>query len=165
VTVVDHHLVSGGPAPLYMGALPSRWDQIPARVVVNLCGMMPYGAATLGRAVHLLTMLDVPEAELLPDRAALESFLDAAHAHAAREATYWHCHAGLNRSGFAVAAYLHRHRGARIGEAIAGLRQVRSPLVLCNPTFERTLRTWYGGPDEQSFEPVDPALLRLLEPL
>jgi hypothetical protein len=37
--------------------------------------------------------------------------------------------------------------------------------VLCNPTFERTLRAWYGGPDEQAFEPVDPALLRLLEPL
>jgi protein-tyrosine phosphatase len=159
----SYHLVSEKPAPLFMGALPNRWDQVPSRVVVNLCGILPYGEGMFGRVVHLLPMLDVPEPELLPERAQLESFLDAVHAHAASEASYWHCHAGLNRSGFAVAAYLHRHRGVRIGDAISWLRGVRSPMVLCNPTFERTLRTWYGGPDEQQSEPVDPDLLAFLE--
>lgn len=150
----SYHLVSETPAPLFMGALPRRWDDVPSRVVVNLCGILPYGDGLFGRVVHLMPMLDVPEPELLPDRGRLESFLDAVHAHAGAEPSYWHCHAGLNRSGFAVAAYLHRHRGARISDAIRGLRGVRSPMVLCNATFERVLREWYGGPDEQALEPV-----------
>ena len=161
--MTNHHLVSAQPTPLYLGALPSRWDHIPARVVVNLCGALPSGTGMFGRVVHLLPMLDVPEEELLPARSTIETFLDAVHAHAGGEPSFWHCHAGLNRSGLAVAAYLHRHRGARIGEAIALLRRVRSPLVLCNATFERTLRTWYGGPDEQALAPVDQELLLGLE--
>ncbi len=156
--MVSYHLVSEKPTALFMGALPSRWDEVPARIVVNLCGIMPYGEGMFGRVVHLLPMLDVPEPELLPERRRLEAFLDAVHASAAGESSYWHCHAGLNRSGFAVAAYLHRHRGQRIGAAISWLRGVRSPMVLCNPTFERVLREWYGGPDEQESEVLDPAL-------
>ena len=158
---MSYHLVSENPAPLFMGALPYRWDDVPSRVVVNLCGILPYGDGMFGRVVHLLPMLDVPERELLPERSRIEAFLDAVHAHAGHEPTYWHCHAGLNRSGFAVAAYLHRHRGVRIGEAIAQLREVRSPMVLCNPTFEETLRTWYGGPDEQDMGSVEPSVLTL----
>jgi protein-tyrosine phosphatase len=155
--MTSYHLVSEKPAMLFMGALPRRWDEVPARVVVNLCGILPYGDGMFGRSVHLLPMLDVLEPELLPERARLEAFLDAVHAQAERESSYWHCHAGLNRSGFAVAAYLHRHRGQRISDAIRWLRGVRSPMVLCNLTFEETLRRWYGAPDELVAEPPDPS--------
>lgn len=148
------HLVSESPSPLYMGALPTRWDDVPARVVVNLCGVLPYGEGLFGRVVLVMPLLDLPEPELMPTREQLEAFLEAAHAHASREPTYWHCHAGLNRSGLAVAAYLHRYRRMRIGDAIRTLRVTRSPMVLSNHVFELTLREWYGGADEQALEPA-----------
>ena len=151
---LDHSLVSDDPAPLFMGELPREWADIPARAVFNLCGVYPWGEP-FGRVVMALPMLDALESSLMPTRDQLERFLDAAHAYASNEPTYWHCHAGLNRSGLAVAAYLHRHRGLRIGDAIRQMRTARNPMVLCNTTFERTLREWYGAPDEQEFEPFD----------
>lgn len=150
---LDYHLISEEPVPLYMGELPRRWEEVPTRVVVNLCGVFPMGNA-LGKVVHGLPMVDVMDPELVPDRRSLEAFLDAVHAHAAVEPSYWHCHAGLNRSGLAVAAYLHRHRGVRISDAIRSMRHRRTPMVLCNSLFERLLRTWYGGEDEKEFEVV-----------
>jgi protein-tyrosine phosphatase len=131
-----------------MGALPPVWEDVPARVVVNLCGIFPLGNANR-RIVYTLPLLDLPDEAVVPKRAAFESFVDAIHAYAASEPTYWHCHAGLNRSGLAVAAYLHRHRGMPIGETIAMLRERRSPMVLCNLVFERRLREWYGTEAEQ----------------
>lgn len=150
---LDYHLISEEPVPLFMGELPRRWEEVPARVVVNLCGVYPLGNA-LGRVVHGLPMLDVMDPDLAPDRRSLEAFLDAVHSHARAEATYWHCHAGLNRSGLAVAAYLHRHRGVRISDAIRSMRQRRTPMVLCNSLFEGMLREWYGEDDEKAFEIV-----------
>lgn len=151
---LDHNLVSSDPAPLYMGELPRDWSEIPARVVFNLCGVYPWGEP-FGRVVLALPMLDALDQGLMPSRADLERFVDAAHGFAQVEPTYWHCHAGLNRSGLAVAVYLHRHRGMRISDVINHLRAARSPMVLCNSTFEGKLREWYGAPDEQQFQPFD----------
>jgi hypothetical protein len=150
---LDHHLVSHQPVPLYMGALPSHWDDVPTRVVINMCGLFPLGSANR-RIVYTMPMMDVADEDLMPSRTAIESFVDTVHEYALYEPTYWHCHAGLNRSGLVVACYLHRYRGMRISHAIEHMRRVRSPLVLCNPLFERRLREWYGGADEQDFESV-----------
>jgi hypothetical protein len=49
-----------------------------------------------------------------------------------------HCQAGLNRSGFVTAQVLMR-RGMTAKEAVAHLRAKRSPMVLCNKTFEQAL--------------------------
>lgn len=133
---------------MFMGALPSLWEEVPARIVVNLCGIFPLGPVS-GRLIYALPLLDLADEAAVPDRRVVEAFLDGVHAYASSEPSYWHCHAGLNRSGFVVAAYLHRHRGLRIGDAIASLRERRSPMVLCNPLFEARLREWYGGSDEQ----------------
>lgn len=149
---IDHHLVSSDPAPLYMGELPRRYDEIPTHVVLNLCGVYPAGEPW-GRIVLSMPMLDVIDPSLLPARQTIERFLHTAHVYAAEQPTYWHCHAGLNRSGLAVAAYLHLYRGLRISQAIQHIRASRSPMVLCNSFFEKTLREWYGTPDEQAFEP------------
>jgi hypothetical protein len=151
---LDYHLISEGPAPLFMGELPRDYDEIPARVVLNLCGVHPPGQA-FGRVVHTMPLLDVLDADMAPARTQLERFLEAADLYAASEPTYWHCHAGLNRSGLAVAAYLHLYRGTTIGEAIAQMRRVRTPLVLCNSHFEGLLRKWYGTKAEQDFTPID----------
>ena len=151
---LDHHLVAPEPAPLYMGELPRDWSEVPARVVFNLCGVYPWGEP-FGRVVLALPMLDALDSDLMPSREDIERFVDVAHLYASSEPTYWHCHAGLNRSGLVVATYLHRHRGMRIGDAIERLRTARSPMVLCNSTFEGRLREWYGDPDEQDYEPFD----------
>jgi protein-tyrosine phosphatase len=150
---LDHHLVHEVPQPLFMGELPSSWDLIPAPVVVNLCGVYPHGDPG-GRQVLGLPLLDVLDRALSPPRADLERFLATVHDAVGDRASYWHCHAGLNRSGLAVAAYLHLYRGVRIGEAIVGLRERRSGLVLCNHVFEGLLREWYGEEDEQEFQRV-----------
>lgn len=150
---LDFHLVSTDPTPLYMGELPWDYADVPAPVVVNLCGVFPR-SAPLGTIVLAFPMHDTLDPELLPPRSHFEAFVDTVHAWAERQPTYWHCHAGINRSGMAVAAYLHRYRGLSISQAIDNLRRRRSGLVLCNNVFERTLREWYGGPHEQAFEPV-----------
>ena len=151
---LDYSLVSNNPSPLFMGELPRDWQDIPARIVVNLCGAFPWGEP-FGRLVLSWPMLDALEDRLMPDRSEIERFVDLVHVYADHEPSYWHCHAGLNRSGVVVATYLHRHRGLAIGEAIQHLRKARHPMVLCNSTFERKLRRWYGGDDEQEFEPFD----------
>lgn len=53
--------------------------------------------------------------------------------------TLVHCQAGLNRSALIVAAALVLD-GHTPDDAIALLRERRSPAVLCNPTFERFIR-------------------------
>ncbi len=151
---LDHQLVHGDPQPLFMGELPLRWDEVPAPVVVNLCGVYPRGDPQ-GRLVHGLPLLDVLDRSLSPSKEVLERFLEGLHADVEGQPSYWHCHAGLNRSGLALAAYLHLYRGMRISEAIALLRRARSPMVLCNHVFEGLLRSWYGEPDEQAFQRVD----------
>lgn len=49
-----------------------------------------------------------------------------------------HCQAGLNRSNLITALALIK-RGSSPKDAVALLREKRSPLVLCNPTFEQWL--------------------------
>ncbi|MCA9569451.1 MAG: dual specificity protein phosphatase family protein [Myxococcales bacterium] len=148
---LDHHLVHGHPHPLYMGELPGRWETVPSAVVVNLCGVYPSGDPD-GRLVFGFPLLDVLDRSISPSRETLEAFLASVHDEAGGQPSYWHCHAGLNRSGLAVAAYLHLYRGMRISDAIASLRRKRSEMVLCNHLFEGLLREWYGGPDEQEFQ-------------
>lgn len=57
--------------------------------------------------------------------------------------TLVHCQAGLNRSGLIAALAITLGSKTRRGmaEAIALLRQQRSPMVLCNQYFEGWLRT------------------------
>ncbi len=150
---LDHHRVSTDPAPLFLGELPRRWDDIPARVVVNLCGVFP-GGDPFGRWIFAMPLVDAIDPKVVPERKLLEQFLAGIHPWAVSHSSYWHCHAGINRSGFAVAAYLHLYRGMRISEAIAHLRGTRSHMVLCNDEFERALRVWFGDETEQEFEKI-----------
>lgn len=150
---LDADLILSGDSPVWMGELPSTWDQVEPQVVVNLCGVTPRGDSAR-RRVFMLSLLDVLDEAAVPARSSFEAFLSEVHDHAKGQTSYWHCHAGLNRSGLALGAYLHLHKGYAIGEAITQLRMKRSPMVLCNPVFEKALRTWYGRPDEQDFEPV-----------
>lgn len=50
-----------------------------------------------------------------------------------------HCQAGINRSNLLASLVLRAWKGMTSAEAIALLRETRSPLVLANKTFERYL--------------------------
>lgn len=151
---LDHHQVHDSPFPMYLGELPRVWSEIPAPVVLNLCGVYPQGDPQ-GRKVLGLPLLDVLDRSIAPTRIDFERFLQSAHEVVSGAPSYWHCHAGINRSSFALAAYLHLYQGMRISEAIEQLRSRRVAMVLCNHVFEGLLREWYGGPDEQEFQRFD----------
>lgn len=153
---LDHHLVHEQPAPLYMGELPLDYHEAPARVIVNLCGAFPTGMP-IGATIFTFPLHDTLEPQWMPPRADLERFLGVVHRYTVDSPSYWHCHAGLNRSGIAVAAYLHLYRGLPIGESIAQLRDRRSTMVLCNGYFESLLRTWYGTDEERDVEGMSPS--------
>lgn len=56
--------------------------------------------------------------------------------------TFVHCQAGLNRSSLIVARALWQTNQMAGPEIIQKLRELRSPAVLCNPTFESEVRVW-----------------------
>ena len=151
---LGYHLIDDQPTAIFLGPLPQQWKEVPAPVVINMCDGYPNGDRD-GYTVCALPLLDLQEDEAMPSREVFETFLASVHTHAANASSYWHCHAGLNRSSLALAAYLHLYRGYRISEAIEQIRARRSPLCLCNALFEKTLRVWYGEKNEQDFVPVD----------
>lgn len=55
-----------------------------------------------------------------------------------------HCQAGLNRSSLVAATALILD-GMSVDEAVALVREKRSPACLCNPSFEKHLKATYGS--------------------
>src|SRR5678815_2400492 len=94
---LDYHLVSTEPTPLYMGEIPTDYADVPAPIVINLCGVFPR-SAPMGITVLGLPMHDTLDPELVPERADVERFLAAAHHFTEVQPSYWHCHAGINLS-------------------------------------------------------------------
>ena len=136
--------------PVYLGGMPVRAERCSPGIRINVCAQVLV-ARVPHQPVFQLTLQDSLDPEALVAQSVLERFLCGVHAFAADQPSYWHCREGVNRSAFALAAYLHLYRGLRISSAIDRLRTCRSPLVLCNTLFEETLRTWYGDADEQDF--------------
>jgi protein-tyrosine phosphatase len=70
----------------------------------------------------------------------LEEVLPRVHEEvSAGRATVIHCHAGKDRTGLALVAYLVRYEGIEIEEAIARVRAVR-PIAMSAPGYEETAR-------------------------
>lgn len=86
--------------------------------------------------VRTVTMYDSLEGPALEQVRELASYVNTQRA---RGHVLVHCQAGLNRSGLITAAALVL-AGSHPDAAIAHLRAVRSPAVLCNPTFEAIVR-------------------------
>lgn len=141
------------PAPLYLGRFPTEPGTHNVGCFVNLCGELPHGTPN-GVATYVLPLRDTLEPALKPRQQALEQFLASVHQHVIVAPSYWHCHAGLNRAGFALSAYLHLYHHMPISQAIATLREKRSAYVLCNSNFEGLLRDWYGTDEEKAFAPT-----------
>lgn len=77
----------------------------------------------------------------MPDIHVLHTIARDVNEMAADGKTLVHCQAGLNRSGLVTALSL-MMAGLPATEAIALLREKRSPMVLCNATFEEWLLRW-----------------------
>lgn len=56
--------------------------------------------------------------------------------------TLVHCQAGLNRSSLVAARALFLDGIVTGSKIVEHLRETRSPAVLCNPAFEREVRSW-----------------------
>lgn len=150
----DYDRILDSPTPLYLGRFPTEPSHLNVACFVNLCGELPHGIPN-GIATYVLPLKDTLDPILRPKRAAVEQFLATVHEHVKVAPSYWHCHAGLNRAGFALSAYLHLYHDFKISDAIAMLREKRSEYVLCNSNFEGFLREWYGDADEKTFTLTD----------
>jgi protein-tyrosine phosphatase len=114
------------------------------RVIVSLnTEPDPAEVAAAGLRHHSL-----PMSPILPVVASLQNLLlreldpvlTTIHAKvSAGQPTLVHCHAGKDRTGLALTAYLVRYRGLDVDEALARVRAVR-PIALSAPGYEATAR-------------------------
>lgn len=102
--------------------------------VVSLYKWERYDLAE-GTVLHEYEMYD---ASNVPDPDLLASIADDVNRYLEEGKTLVHCQAGLNRSNLVTALALIRG-GMFAAEAIDLLRSKRSPVVLCNQTFESWL--------------------------
>lgn len=123
---------------VFVGPSPELLDGEPPGRVVSLC---PTERAFPGQL--LFPMADTQRRVRMPERHAFEAFIEAADRATTEGPTYWHCHLGLNRAPFAVAAWHTRHRGMAVADAVATLRGLRGARVLENELFVHTLFEWY----------------------
>ena len=76
----------------------------------------------------------------IPDETKLYALAECVNRYRSHGVTLVHCQAGLNRSGLVIALAM-IESGTEPIDAIAMLRNKRSPEVLCNKAFERWLLT------------------------
>jgi hypothetical protein len=112
-----------------LGGRPDDYTKVErvARSVVCLTGEPP-SPGVLGLPVHWIPMWDTGELRHIPDGDAMRALLSPVQ-HLPRP-VFWHCEQGINRSAFALAAYLILYRGQPIEGTIELIRQRRSPDLL-----------------------------------
>jgi len=131
---LDGHDISHIEGNLWIGACPESSLPDFFAYVLNLYQSEPYGTHP-NTVVRTQRMDDSDE---LLDPEVLEDLADWVNEKRALGPTLVHCQAGLNRSGLIAGLALVRS-GMAPKDAIALLRQKRSPDVLFNNAFERWL--------------------------
>lgn len=139
----EMHLIHNNPTEIYMGPIPISYAHIP-QVIFDFTSWSQKPDIVTHNMIMCFPMQDVQDKRALPKREDVEIFLKAAHELASRRSSFWHCLAGLNRSGLMLAAYLHLYRDLKIEEAITLIRHCRSKDALFNPVFVETLLEWYS---------------------
>ena len=125
---IDGNLWTGG-CPV--GSVPQEFEYI-----VSLYQEEPY--KILKHQVYMQAQLF--DAPMIPNESELYALAECVNNYRDRGVTLVHCQAGLNRSGL-VAALSMIQMGMTPKNAIAILRNKRSPAVLCNKVFEEWLLT------------------------
>jgi hypothetical protein len=140
----DFHLIVEEPYPIYLGALPwNSYDEVPADVIFNFCGDIP--ELGVQKTTIIFPFLDSNNPAAIPHEEDILSFMNVASMYARKGPTFWHCHAGINRSAFMLARYLHNHdpnfEGASIDYIIDLIRRKRYDYCLSNDAFVHSLRS------------------------
>jgi len=121
---------------LWMGGCPVKFAPKEFKYIVSLYPWESYALAKfqVHTEVHLHDELSIPDEEQL------YTLARCVNAYKQQGITLVHCQAGLNRSGL-VSALALIEEGMKAVDAIALLRDRRSPAVLCNGVFEKWLLT------------------------
>lgn len=111
------------------------------REVVHLVSLYPWEAYTERHKLQSSTSVRLYDDLEGPDRQQMLALARWINVCRRTGVTLVHCQAGLNRSGLLAGLALVLD-GMTPDEAIALLRESRSPAVLCNPVFEKWLRAF-----------------------
>jgi hypothetical protein len=137
-------LLAGRPGPVEYPWDPGQFAAAGLRAIVSLNTQAdPAAIASAG-----LRHYSLPLPPILPMTSALqemilrglEEVLATIHAEVgAGEPTLVHCHAGKDRTGLALTAYLVRYHGLDVEEAIERVRSA-NPIAMSAPGYEATAR-------------------------
>ena len=121
---------------LWMGGCPVRSAPEEFKYIVSLYPWEPYTLAEF----QVKTEARLQDVLTIPDEEQLYTLARCVNAYRRQGVTLVHCQAGLNGSGL-VSALALIEEGMNAVDAIALLRDKRSPAVLCNRAFEEWLLT------------------------
>ncbi len=139
---VDYHLIIDKPYPIYLGALPwNSYSSVPADTIFNFCGDIPESGTM--KKTFIFPFLDDDREDSVPDQKDIFDFLHVANVYATQGPTFWHCHAGVNRSAFMLASYLWLYhddfKDTDMNNVIGMIRNKRYDYCLCNDAFVKRL--------------------------
>jgi len=150
--VIDGSL-AGRPGPVEYPWDPEQFAAAGLRAIVSLNTQAdPAAIASAG-----LRHYSLPLPPILPMTGALqemilrglEEVLATVHVEvSAGQPTLVHCHAGKDRTGLALTAYLVRYHGLGVEEAIERVRSV-NPIAMSAPGYEATARRFAGQEGEK----------------
>jgi protein-tyrosine phosphatase len=137
-------LLAGRPGPVQAPWDPDELREGGLRAIVSLnTEPKPAEVIAAGLRHHSLPMPPLlPLSEALQDMLLrqLEEVLATIHAEVSTgQPTLVHCHAGKDRTGLALTAYLVRHLGLEVERAIARVRSVQ-PVAMSAPGYLATAR-------------------------
>jgi protein-tyrosine phosphatase len=141
--VIDE-LLAGRPGPVEYPWDPGQFAAAGLRAVVSLNTQAdPAAIASAGLHHYSLPLPPIlPITDALQDLIlrGLEEVLATIHAEvSAGQPTLVHCHAGKDRTGLALTAYLVRYHGLDVEEAIERVRSA-NPIAMSAPGYEATAR-------------------------
>lgn len=137
-------LLAGRPGPVEVPWDPGQFAAAGLQAIVSLNSQAdPEAIASAGLRHHSLPLPPIlPMTGALQDMILhrLEEVLATVHAEmSAGQPTLVHCHAGKDRTGLALTAYLVRYHGLDVEEAIERVRSA-NPIAMSAPGYEATAR-------------------------
>lgn len=146
-------LLAGRPGPVEYPWDPGQFAAAGLRTVVSLNTQAdPAAIASAGLRHYSLPLPPIlPITDALQDLIlrGLEEVLATIHAEvSAGQPTLVHCHAGKDRTGLALTAYLVRYHGLDVEEAIERVRSA-NPIAMSAPGYEATARRFAEREREQ----------------
>ena len=93
----------------------------------------------LRKRVFLFPFLDIEHEKEIPSAESISDFIEVARIYTQRGPTFWHCHAGINRSAFMLALYIWMETERTMEESIGLIRSRRDVRCLNNKVFESYL--------------------------